>query len=560
MSKVGAELCNVDHGGGRVCACFDTRARQAYASVEEILPGECSAAGGASDVAREGSPPCGGRSLTEAFSGSDGLYGALTRWLSGEEAQGLEHGELEERLESKGRELVRQLYQDSIDLRASREERLEVVVGADGVARRSVERAHERQLQTVFGEVTVRRLAYRQRGAENLYVADGELNLPEEKHSHGMRRLAALEAPKESFEDARGAIRRQTGVEIGKRQVEQLALRAAVDFEAFYVQRERTGAEQDDVLVLSCDGKGVVMRPEALRAETKKKAQSSEQKLQTRLSRGEKRNRKRIAEVTAVYELTPAQRTAVDILPVTEQERKAARDGPEAKHKWVSASVTDDAATMISSMFEEAVRRDPGRTRRWIALVAGNNHQIDRIRKEPRVRKVKIVILVDFVHVMEYLWASAWSFFKEGDPAAERWVAEKARAVLEGKAATVAASIRRKATRLHLDTKQRENADRCADYQLAKSRYLDYPAALTNGWPLATGVIEGACRHLVKDRMDITGARWGLDGTEAVLKLRALKVNGDFDAYWRFHLAQERKRVHETRYAAAAIPAQTAPT
>jgi uncharacterized protein UPF0236 len=194
--------------------------------------------------------------VLEAFAASCEHFCESLGWLSGQEAQALEHGELEECLESRGRKLVRRLYQDSIDLRAACEERVETVVGADGVARRSVERSHERQLQTVFGEVAVRRLAYRQRGSENLYVADGELNLPEEKHSHGMRRLAALEAPKGSFEDAREVIRRQTGVEIGKRQVEQLALRAAVDFEAFYAQRDRVAVEEDDVLVLSCEGKG----------------------------------------------------------------------------------------------------------------------------------------------------------------------------------------------------------------------------------------------------------------------------------------------------------------
>ena len=298
------------------------------------------------------------------------------------------------------------------------------------------------------------------------------------------------------------------------------------------------------------------MRPEGLRPETKRKAESSERKLQTRLSRGEKRNRKRMAEVTVVYEVTPVQRTAADVLPADEEQRKAARDGPEAKNKWVSASVSDDAAKMIERMFDEALRRDPDRKRTWIALVDGNNHQIDRIKAGARKRKVKVTILVDSVHVLEYLWSAAWSFFNEGDPAAERWVKEKGQAILEGKAGIVAASIRRKATRLHLDAKQRENADRCADYLLAKRRYLDYPAALERGWPIATGVIEGACRHIVKDRMDITGARWGLEGAEAVIKLRALKANSDFDTYWRFHLAQERKRVHETRYAGAAIPAR----
>jgi hypothetical protein len=84
---------------------------------------------------------------------------------------------------------------------------------------------------------------------------------------------------------------------------------------------------------------------------------------------------------------------------------------------------------------------------------------------------------------------------------------------------------------------------------------MDYPTALANGWPIATGVIEGACRHLVKDRMDVTGARWGVDGAEAILKLRSLISNGDFDTYWTYHLHQEQQRVHATRYLGELIPA-----
>ena len=111
-------------------------------------------------------------------------------------------------------------------------------------------------------------------------------------------------------------------------------------------------------------------------------------------------------------------------------------------------------------MFEEALTRDPKRKRTWIALVDGNNHQIDQIKKEARRRKLKVKILVDSIHVAEYLWGAAWSFFNEGDPTAERWVKDKQRALLEGNAGIVAASIRRKATRLGLDAKQRQSADR----------------------------------------------------------------------------------------------------
>jgi hypothetical protein len=152
------------------------------------------------------------------------------------------------------------------------------------------------------------------RGQENLYPADAQLNLPAEKHSHGMRRLAALEAPRSSFQHAQAAILRRTGQRLGKRQLRELATSAARDFKAFYEQRERQPTGKEDVLILSCDAKGVVMRQDALRPATQKHAQHQEQKLKTRLSKGEKRNRRRMAEVAAVYEITPAPRAA-DILP-----------------------------------------------------------------------------------------------------------------------------------------------------------------------------------------------------------------------------------------------------
>jgi hypothetical protein len=346
-----------------------------------------------------------------------------------------------------------------------------------------------------------------------------------------------------------------TGAQIGKRQVEQLAVRAAVDFESFYASSVRSPGEQDtdedDVLVLSADGKGIVMRADASRAQTAKAAQRASPKLKTRLSRGEKANRKRIAEVGAVYEVTPAPRTPQDVLAPTNDKTLPA---PKTKNKWLTASVVEDAATVVADIFDEAQRRDPDGARRWVALVDGNNHQIDRIKAEAKKRNVKVTIVVDLIHVLEYLSGAAWCFFDEGDPDAEAWVREKALAVLEGKAGIVAAAIRRKATRLELDSDQRTKADRAADYLLNKRPYLDYHTALSNGWPIATGVIEGACRHLIKDRMDITGARWGLDGAEAILKLRAIRSNGDFESYWTYHLTKERQRVHESRYAGGGVP------
>jgi hypothetical protein len=146
--------------------------------------------------------------------------------------------------------------------------------------------------------------------------------------------------------------------------------------------------------------------------------------------------------------------------------------------------------------------------------------------------------------VLEYLWKAAWSLHAAGDPAAEDWVAVKALAVLAGDSARVAAEITAEAAAAGLTAGQRNGADTCVRYLTSKQEFLRYDQALAAGWPIATGVIEGACRHLIGDRLDITGARWGLDGAEAILTLRAVISNGDFDEYWRFHLAREHQRLY----------------
>lgn len=486
------------------------------------------------------------------FAGSRGCFDAVVSWLDGAEAGELEHAELEDRLEVAGRDLLRRLLQDHLDLRAQREARLEEVVDVDGVRHGTVEDGHIRRLGTVFGQVAVPRRAYRHRGHHNLYPADAALNLPAERHSHGLRRLAATEASRGSFAEAAAALQRGTGQHLGKRQVEALADRAAADVDAFYATRADPHVADGDVLVISADGKGIVMRPDALRPATAKAAAAATNKLACRLSKGEKRNRKRLAEVGAVYDLTPLPRTAADVLAT-----KAAPTpppAPKARAKWVTASVVDDAATVIAKVFDQAQRRDPNRARRWVALVDGNNHQIDRIQAEAKTRGVDVAIVVDLVHVLEYLWAAAWCFFAEGDPAAQTWVHNRTLAVLDGHARGVAAGIRRRATATRLSKQKRHKADACAKYLTNKADYLDYPTALAAGWPVASGVIEGTCRYLVADRMDITGARWSVNGAEAVLKLRALRANDHFDEYWKFHLTKERHRVHQTRYATETIP------
>jgi len=117
----------------------------------------------------------------------------------------------------------------------------------------------------------------------------------------------------------------------------------------------------------------------------------------------------------------------------------------------------------------------------------------------------------------------------------EQWVSERFELILKGRSSVVASGMRRSATFRKLEKSTREPIDNCARYLLNHSAYLKYDEYLRLGYPIATGVIEGACRYLVKDRMGITGARWGLKGAEAILKLRSLKISGDYNTYWKFY-------------------------
>ena len=535
-------------------ADLDTRAGELYAPMGKVLPfrrrGGDGALGEDRAAGRERSQPA-----ADGFASSREQFESLVSFMDGTDAAGMDHAGLEERIDRDGRELLRRLLDDHLALRAVREQRLAQVVGDDEVARGRVEPDHRRVLGTVFGKVTVSRMAYRAPGHGNLHPADAALNLPVERHSHGLRKLAALEAARGSFQDAVDALERACGQRLAKGQVEELAQIAAVDFEDFYQARKPARCKRGDLLVISADGKGIVMRPDALRPKAAlARARQGPKHPQTRLASAEKSNYKRMAEIGAVYDATPVPRMAADIIASDQDTERDPVPGPAARNKWLTASIVNDAGTVIERVLDEAQRRDPKHRRTWVALVDGNNHQIQRIKAGAKARKVKVTIVVDFVHVLEYLWNATWCFHAARDPAAEQWVHRQATAVLNGHARRVAGQIRRKATNARLGPINRTIAEEAATYLTRKAPYLDYPTALKQGWPIATGIIEGACRHIVKDRMDITGARWGLTGAEAVLKLRAINTNGDFDAYWSYHLAQERHHVHEARYHDHLIP------
>ena len=486
----------------------------------------------------------------DPFAASKALFDGLAAELAGPAAAGLTACELEELLDERGREVLRQLLQDHFDLRAAREEqqareRRAPATGTDGIARTRLETGHGKGLATLSGTVRVTRCAWRKPGAGNWRPADAALSLPAGRHSHCLAKLAALEAARGSFGATHDAVTRRCGPVMGKRQLEQAVTSAAADIPAFYAARIPEPCTSATLLILSADCKGIVMRPGALRAATARAA-ARPGKMRTRLPAGEKPNRKPMAALVTVYDAEPAKRRPHDVIapPGGRCGTREPRKGPRARSKWLSGSVRRDPAEMIAAAFDEAEARDPGHLRTWVVLVDGAEHQLELIRAEAARRGTAIHVIIDIIHVLEYLWKAAWSLHTAGDPAAEDWVAVKALAVLAGDSERAAAAITAEADAAGLTGNQRTGADTCVRYLRSKQQFLRYDQALQAGWPIATGIIEGACRHLIADRLDIGGARWGLDGAEAVLTLRAVISNGDFEEYWRFHLACEHQRLY----------------
>ena len=464
------------------------------------------------------------------------------------------HSEMEEFLNDKSREWARLLMEENLELRAIAEERLRVV-DSSGKERQSA-RGSLRHLGTILGRVAVPRLAYQSPAATDLHPMDGALNLPRELYSHGVRRVVAIEAASSSFEEVVEKVRMYTGANISKRQVLDLTIRAAQDFDAFYSQRSQSDTTSDDLLVISTDAKGIVMRHEDLREGTRQAAERSVRPVESRLRPGQKENRKRLAQVVTVYSVARHIREPQDILGASESAcSENQRPRPTDKRVW--ASVKKEAKAVIGEAFDEAQRRDPEHKRQWVVLVDGDQKQLRAVKAEAKRLGVDITIIADFVHVLEYIWDAARALFGETSAEAESWVRYQLMGLLSGVSGEETVEcIRSWQMRADLSPSAIAAIDKTCHYLTDPERMLmiQYSKALELGLPIATGVIEGACRYLVKDRLDRSGARWSLTGADAVLQLRAIRASHDFDEYWKFHLAQENYRNHACHYQDETIP------
>lgn len=465
----------------------------------------------------------------------------LERWLDSTSSQAMRLDGVERQCQRQGREVLRLAFQAHIDARGAGDVGVALTVTTpDGPLRYARKRSHTRRLVTLFGAVSITRTGYGRRGRASIHPLDARLGLPARCYSYELQRRLVTAAVLGPFDDAVAIVADTTGVAIPKRIAEQIVADAGVDFDAFYAQRSHHGDEHTHapILVAAIDGKGIPMVKPTPAAKT------------VRLRKGEKRNKKKMATVGCVFGQQPASRAPDDVvaslfaLPEPDQAGAAHKRPrrPGVLHKRVWASLQADKDTFIADVRREMARRDPDHQRDWVIVTDGERAlqlRVGRIFKHD-----DITLVLDLLHALEKLWAAAYVFHPEASPQAETFVRERALRILRGQVSGVVQGLRQMATKHRLQGTRRKTLLDVAGYLYRNRQRMRYDRYLAHGWPIASGSVEGACKNLVKDRMERSGMRWTLDGAEAMLRLRAIHLSGDFDDYWQFHVQQDQQRLY----------------
>lgn len=467
-------------------------------------------------------------------------FSEMEGWVVGE-ALTLPEDAVERGIEERGREAQRLLLQAHLKRRETGQvgRVLEVTEGGQ-THRADAGRLGARQIASIFGTVQVERTAYAASGHASVHPLDEELRLPGRSFSYELQRRVVEESVRGPFDEAVESARKRMGVSVPKRSAEQIVADVAEDFDAFYAQRAAPAAEQTGpILVAALDGKGVPM----VKAERARRT--------ARRTKGQKANKKKMATVAAVFTLAPRVRTPEEVVQSLFQEdgaegaegagREARRSRPEHKRVW--AHLAKDREEMLRDVAAEVQARDPQGVKVRVAVTDGERGLQMRVRKF----LPDLLLILDLLHVLEKLWQVAHALYGEGTDAAREWVRGHALMILHGQCEQVVKGIRQSVTKRHLKGAARKTLLRVAKYLYRNRERMRYDEYLRQGLPIASGAVEGACKNLVKDRMERSGMRWQIPGAEAMLELRAITLSGDFEAYWRFHMQEDQKRLYASR-------------
>ncbi len=398
-----------------------------------------------------------------------------------------------------------------------------------------------RRYLSIFGELLISRRVYTCREGQKIerVPLDERLGLPAGEFSYVLEDWQQRLCVKESFAEAVTSLRTLLGVAPIGRAAEQMNQRMAQDAEAFQLQlAPPPDDEEGEILVATADGKGVPMRrpvPEPVHNS------------HPRRGKGEKANKKKMAYVGAVYSIDRFVRTADDVLDeICRRERAADRPQPQHKQLWAEMTrvTAEESSPGRERVFIEMAvachHRDPQREKTLVCLMDGEKALWEMAGGWlPRA-----VGILDLFHVLERLWQAAYCFHPERSPEAEAFVSHRLRMLLAGKVGYVIGVLRRLHDQQFLTTAKRKTLNAVITYYENNRQHMRYDEYLAQGYPIGSGVAEGACRHLVKDRMEGTGMRWTVHGAQAMLHLRAIYLNGDWKAYMNYRIETEQARLY----------------
>ncbi len=476
--------------------------------------------------------------VLERIGSARNAFANLEHWLYSHTSATHKLHTIEVEQERRGREVLRLMLQAHIDSRGDGCVGDGLVVSPLGSSEEIVyrhKRLRSRRLITVFGPVSITRMEYSSPGRHNLYPLDAVLGLPARSYSYEIQRRLVKAAVKGPFDEAIEEVADAIGVSLPKRTAEQIVADASVDFDRFYRERSlRLSPDSGPLLIASVDGKGVPM------------VKSAGGQRKVRLARGEKRNKKRMSTVGAVFTQKPNIRTPESVVESLFAESSKPQHPnkryhrPEQKRVWASLLLSKDA--FIAQVHAEMRRRDPQHQKSWIVVTDGER----ALQRKVAAILPRIELVLDLLHVLEKLWAVSYVFHPEGSPEAREFVKERILRILRGEVSQVVKGLRQMVTKRKLKGQRRATVLAVAAYYYRNRARMRYGSYLRKGYPIASGPVEGACKNLVKDRMERSGMRWTPPMAEAVLRLRAVYLSEHFEEYWPFHVDQDQKRLFQS--------------
>jgi hypothetical protein len=405
-----------------------------------------------------------------------------------------------------------------------------------------------RPYMSAFGPTPFRRDVYATRETQRQEVVplDAKLGMPEGNTSYLLQKWSGTKCVKESYQESRASLREILGFAPSVNCLEDIVARAAEHADAYFGEQPPVDANaEEEILVVTSDCKGVPMRQ--IDAPRVKRDKEKPQAKRKRLKKGEKNGQKRLACVGGVYSTAPFRRTADDVVnEILRKEKQKQRPQPQNKRlramltRQLDGREVNAKDVIFDWLAKEVEQRDPHEHRTVVAVMDGETKLRDL--QELKIRRA--IGILDIWHVTEYLWKLAYCFHAEGSDEAEAFVDTYLRKLLQGKVRRVIGGIRQMVTKAGLSKPKREKARQHLNYFAARSDYMKYDEYLAAGYPIGSGVVEGACRHLVKDRMEQTGMRWRIEGAQAVLSLRAVYVNDDWETFHADRIQAEQRKLY----------------